>query len=58
MPMLRHVNKDHIVPELQLVERFHRLMIAAEAEAWTVSAVSPPALAWAMVFVGSPRAIP
>ena len=33
MPMLRHVNKDHIVPELQLVERFHRLMIAAEAEA-------------------------
>ena len=30
--MLRHVNEDHIVPELQLLERLPRLMIAAEAE--------------------------
>ena len=33
MPVLRHVNEDHIVPELQLVERFHRLMMAAETKA-------------------------
>jgi hypothetical protein len=31
--VLGDVNEDHIVPELQLLERFHRLMIAAEAEA-------------------------
>ena len=30
-PMLRHINEDHVVPELQLLERFYRLMIAAEA---------------------------
>jgi hypothetical protein len=29
MPMLRHVKKDHIVPELQLLECLYRLMIAA-----------------------------
>ena len=29
--MLRHINKDHVVPKLQLLERLHRLMIAAEA---------------------------
>jgi hypothetical protein len=33
MPMLRLVNKDHIVPELQLLECLYRLMIAADAEA-------------------------
>jgi len=33
MPVLRHVNEDHIVAELQLLERLHRLVIAAEAEA-------------------------
>ena len=33
MPVLRHVNEDHIVPELKLVERFHRLMMAAETKA-------------------------
>ena len=33
MPVLRHVNEDHVVPELQLLERLHRLMIAADAEA-------------------------
>ena len=32
MPVLRHFNEDHVVPELQLLERLHRLMIAAEAE--------------------------
>jgi hypothetical protein len=31
--MLRHVNEDHIIPELQLLERLYRLMIAAETEA-------------------------
>ena len=29
--MLRHLNEDHVVPELQFLERFYRLMIAAEA---------------------------
>ena len=29
--MLRHINEDHVVPELQLLERLHRLMVAAEA---------------------------
>jgi hypothetical protein len=33
MPVVRHVNEDHIVPELKLVERFHRLMMAAETKA-------------------------
>jgi hypothetical protein len=28
---LRHVNEDHVVPELQLLERLHRLMVAGEA---------------------------
>jgi hypothetical protein len=32
-PMLGHLGVDHIVPELQLVERFHRLMMAAETKA-------------------------
>jgi hypothetical protein len=32
-PMLGHLGVDHIVPELQLLEGLHRLMIAAEAEA-------------------------
>ena len=36
MPVLRHVNEDHIVSELQLLERLHRLVIAAEAEAMDV----------------------
>ena len=29
--MLVHINEDYIVPELQLLERFDRLMVAAEA---------------------------
>ena len=29
--VLGHVNEDHFVPELQLLKRLHRLMIAAEA---------------------------
>ena len=29
--MLRHVNEDHVVPELQFLERLYRLMVAAEA---------------------------
>ena len=33
MPVMGHVNKDHIVPEFQLLERLHRLMITADAEA-------------------------
>jgi len=33
MPVLRHVNKDYIVPEFQLLERLHRLMVTADAEA-------------------------
>ena len=33
MPVLRHVNEAHIVPELQLLERLHRLMMAAETKA-------------------------
>ena len=30
-PVLGHVNEDHIVPELQFLERLDRLMVAAEA---------------------------
>ena len=33
MPVLGHVNEDHIVPELQFLERLYRLMVAAEAAA-------------------------
>jgi hypothetical protein len=29
--VLRHVNEDHAVPELQFLERLHRLVVAAEA---------------------------
>ena len=32
-PMLGHLGVDHIVPELQLLERLHRLMMAAEIKA-------------------------
>jgi len=32
-PMLRHVNEDHVVPELQFLERLYRLMMAAGAQA-------------------------
>jgi hypothetical protein len=28
--VLGHINKDHVIPELQLLERLHRLMVAAE----------------------------
>jgi hypothetical protein len=28
--MLRHVDEDHVDPELQLLERLYRLMITAE----------------------------
>jgi hypothetical protein len=31
--MLRHVNKDHVVPELQLPECLYRLMVTALAKA-------------------------
>jgi hypothetical protein len=31
--MLRHVNEDHVVPELQLVECLYRLMMTAMPEA-------------------------
>jgi hypothetical protein len=31
VPVLRHLYEDHVVPELQFLERLHRLMIAAEA---------------------------
>ena len=53
--MLGHVNEDHVVPELQFLERFYRLMVAAEA--MRIKAVSPPARAWLIGFVCSPRAI-
>ena len=29
--VLGHINKDHVIPELQLLERLDRLMVAAEA---------------------------
>ena len=29
--VFRHVNEDHVVPELQFLERLHRLVVAAEA---------------------------
>ena len=33
VPLLRHVNEDHVVPELQLLECLNRLMMAPLAEA-------------------------
>ena len=31
VPVLAHVNEDHIVPELQFLESLYGLMVAAEA---------------------------
>jgi hypothetical protein len=33
MTMLRHINEDHVVPQLQLFERLYRLMMAPLAKA-------------------------
>ena len=33
VPVLRHLDENHVVPELQLIEGLHRLMMAADAEA-------------------------
>jgi hypothetical protein len=30
VPVLRHVNKDHVVPELQLLEGLYRLVVTIE----------------------------
>src|SRR3954453_20085043 len=30
LPLLGHLNEDHVVPELQFQERLHRLMLASE----------------------------
>jgi len=32
MTMLRHINEDHVVPQLQLFERLYRLMMALLAK--------------------------
>jgi hypothetical protein len=52
-PVLRHVNEDHVIPEPQLLECLYRLVLATET--MTVSFVSPPALAWPMAPLGSPK---
>ena len=56
MPVLRHINEDHVVPELQFLECLYRLMIAARPEPMhserRLAAGREP---WAIVFVGSPR---
>jgi hypothetical protein len=30
LPLLGHLNEDHVVPELQFQERLHRLMLASD----------------------------
>ena len=53
--MLRHVNEDHVVPELQFLERLHRLVVAAEAMDRELRLAAGSGMANG--FVGSPRAI-
>jgi ATP-dependent DNA ligase len=51
--VLGHINEDHIIPELQLLERLHRLMVEAEA----MHGRAPfrrPALAWPASFPPAP----
>jgi hypothetical protein len=48
-PVLGHINENHVVPELQFLER------PGDSSQHNAVSAAPAALAWPMVFVGSPR---
>ena len=54
-PVLRHLNKDPVIPELQLLKRLYRLMVKTMGEAVDYQHLFAGGSSVAMVFVGSPR---